>query len=192
MLLRQVWCFNKIWGPVVVFIASVALVAPDLVRYIPALNTAFTLDVLNWFGVGLLALEGLGLLYVVCKYRLKILEMIKNFKLNHGAEHKAIWCYNKGLDLTLSNIKSQPKEHPNCGSTIVVWFIILIVFLHKIPFYNLICMSLATEILLLADRLRLFFIPSLLLQKLTTREPSDEIINKAIKSFNTLLKLEGE
>ena len=43
----------------------------------------------------------------------------------HGAEHKSIHCYEKGLPLTVENIRPQPREHPRCGTSFL--FVVMIV-----------------------------------------------------------------
>lgn len=43
----------------------------------------------------------------------------------HGAEHKTIFCYEKGLDLTVENVRVQPKHHPRCGTSFL--FIVIMV-----------------------------------------------------------------
>ena len=43
----------------------------------------------------------------------------------HGAEHKSIFCYEKGLELTVENVRPQPRQHPRCGTSFL--FVVMIV-----------------------------------------------------------------
>lgn len=43
----------------------------------------------------------------------------------HGAEHKSIFCYEKGLELTVENVRAQPKHHPRCGTSFL--FVVIVV-----------------------------------------------------------------
>jgi uncharacterized protein YqhQ len=52
----------------------------------------------------------------------------------HGAEHKSIFCYEKGLELTVENIRPQPKEHPRCGTSFI--FVVMIVSLLLLMFVS--------------------------------------------------------
>ena len=134
----------------------------------------------------------------------------------HGAEHKSIFCYENGLDLTVENVRKQRRFHPRCGtsfifltliisilvSTIVVmifpgvrdykalWMIIKILILPII-------MSIGYEAIRLAGKKNNLFTkiisaPGLWLQRITTKEPTDDIIEVGIASLKVSLGLEKE
>lgn len=141
---------------------------------------------------------------------------IKRLFMYHGAEHKSIFCYENGLDLTVENVRKQRRFHPRCGtsfifltliisilvSTIVVmifpgvrdykalWMIIKILILPII-------MSIGYEAIRLAGKKNNLFTkiisaPGLWLQRITTKEPTDDIIEVGIASLKVSLGLEKE
>ena len=123
----------------------------------------------------------------------------------HGAEHKAIFCYEKGLELTVENVRAQPKHHPRCGTSFmfIVMIISILVFSFmswsnvwmRIAFRLLllpVVVSLSYELIKLAGRFdnivtRLVSAPGKALQRLTTREPDDSMIEVAIESLKLVM-----
>lgn len=141
---------------------------------------------------------------------------IKRLFMYHGAEHKSIFCYENGLELTVENVKKQRRFHPRCGtsfifltliisilvSTIVVmifpgvrdykalWMIIKILILPII-------MSIGYEAIRLAGKKNNLFTkiisaPGLWMQRITTKEPTDDIIEVGIASLKVALGWEEE
>ncbi len=123
----------------------------------------------------------------------------------HGAEHKTIACYEAGELLTVENIRKHSRFHPRCGTSFlflvvlisilvgsfVPWEDTLLRVLWKIALLPLV-MSLAYELIRLAGRhanpvTRLISLPGLLLQRLTTEEPDDEMIEVAIAAVEPVL-----
>ena len=135
------------------------------------------------------------LLYV---WAISFMEDIRRTFMYHGAEHKCINCVEHGLPLTVENVRSSSREHKRCGTSFllfvmlvsIVVFIflqfdnVLIRMLSRIVFVPVIA-GISYEILRLAGRSDNALInavsrPGLLLQKLTTREPDDDMIEVAI------------
>ena len=140
----------------------------------------------------------------------------------HGAEHKTISCYENGLDLTVENVRKCTRLHDRCGTTfmfLVMAISILVFALVNSLFIELgvsfdgflgkafrflikiltlpIISGLSYEVLkLLAKTKSKFFIvfkaPGLLLQKITTREPDDKMIEVAITSFTKVLEMDED
>ena len=52
----------------------------------------------------------------------------------HGAEHKTIFCYEKGLELTVENVRIQPKHHPRCGTSFLFVVIVVSILLSSVVF----------------------------------------------------------
>ena len=52
----------------------------------------------------------------------------------HGAEHKTIFCYEKGLALTVENVRIQPKHHPRCGTSFLFVVIVVSILLSSVVF----------------------------------------------------------
>lgn len=119
----------------------------------------------------------------------------------HGAEHATVFAYEAGEALTVKNVKKHSVLHPRCGTSflLVVLVVSIIVFtflgrptllqrvLYKILLLPLVS-GLAYEFIRLVNRLPrpllLFFLwPGLLLQKLTTRQPDDDMIRAAIEAL---------
>lgn len=128
----------------------------------------------------------------------------------HGAEHKSIACYEACEELTVENIKNQTRFHPRCGTSflIIVLIVSIIVFsvvtwqsrLIRIALKILlmpVVIGIAYEIIRLAGRYdnpvtRIVSAPGLALQRLTTREPSDEQIEVAIVALKAVIPEDKE
>lgn len=133
----------------------------------------------------------------------------------HGAEHKSIFCYEAGEELTVENIRRQSRFHPRCGTSfffvMMLLGILLSVFLNFIPlppvaWANLVytAMKLVTlplvvsvgyEIIRFAGRhdnafVRVLTAPGLWMQRLTTKEPDDSQIEVAIVALKSALPSE--
>ena len=123
----------------------------------------------------------------------------------HGAEHKTIFCYEKGLPLTADNVRVQSKHHPRCGTSFL--FIVMIVSILVFSFTSWnnvlvrialrllllpVVVSISYEIIKLAGRYdnivtRIVSAPGKALQRLTTREPDDEMIETAIEALKLVI-----
>ena len=156
-----------------------------------------------------------------------LISFIKDVKVlfqYHGAEHKAIHCYEKGKKLDITNVKKFTTLHPRCGTSFLlivfivsilvfsllpsiilfysknfsnlnVWFRKLILFPARILLIPLIA-GISYEILKVSDQhqknllFKLISMPGLLLQKITTKEPSNKQIEVAIASLKKLQEIE--
>lgn len=159
----------------------------------------------------LAAIEGVIRIVLFIGYVLAISLMkdIKRVFMYHGAEHKSINCVEKGLDLTVENIRSQSKHHKRCGTSFlfIVMFISIVCFMF-ISFEN-IWLRIVFRILLVpaiagisyefirfagnTDNKIVAFLskPGMLMQRLTTREPDDEMIEVAIASIEAIFDWRG-
>ncbi len=127
----------------------------------------------------------------------------------HGAEHKTINAYEAGAELTPRSVARFPLEHPRCGTafllTVVVISIILYSFLPPMPLLARIASRLvllpvvagiAYEFLRFTAAhqdngfIRLITKPNLALQRLTTREPDEGMLEVAITAFKEVLAFE--
>ena len=184
----------------------------DLITFIP--NSSI------WYFL----VEGLIRILIFLAYVLltSLLKDIKRTYMYHGAEHKTISCYEKGLDLTVENVRTCSRVHDRCGTTfmfIVMTVSILIFallnyllnsfgvvfngslgklyrFLLKLATLPLVA-GVSYEILKLlakssAKWLIVFKAPGLLLQRITTREPDDSMIEVAITAFEKVLKMDAD
>jgi len=126
----------------------------------------------------------------------------------HGAEHKTINAYEAGVPLDVANVKKYSRLHPRCGTSFLfITVIVSIVLFSVMPdwgfavrlAYRLLLIpvigSISYELLRLSGRyrnsivMRLFTLPGLAFQRLATREPSDDIIEVAIKAAKETIKL---
>ena len=125
----------------------------------------------------------------------------------HGAEHKTIFCYEAGLDLTVENVRKQKRLHPRCGTSFLILMILINIFVSTLlqmayrPIYEsallrsavgllmlpLIC-GLGYELLKICGKYDNLFTkivsaPGMWLQKITTKEPEDDMIEIAIAAL---------
>lgn len=126
----------------------------------------------------------------------------------HGAEHKTINCFESGKPLTVDNVRSSSRFHNRCGTSFLVFIIIITMiffmivrtdvilyrFLSRILFIPLIA-GISYEILKWAGSSDSFLVkiisyPGVLFQKITTSEPDDDQIEVAILAMNTVLEKE--
>jgi len=130
---------------------------------------------------------------------------IKRVWAYHGAEHKAIYCYEKGLPLTVENVRVQSRLHPRCGTSFL--FIVMLVSILVFSFTGWeniwmrigmrlllvpVVVAISFEIIKLAGRYdnivtRIVSAPGKAMQRLTTREPDDEMIETAIEALTLVI-----
>ena len=153
---------------------------------------------------------------------ISLIPSLRRVFMCHGAEHKTITCYESGKELTVENIRGCSRVHDRCGTTflflvmvvsIVVFSLAnvavaqwlytdnaklnnLIRFLFKILLLPVVA-GVSYEILRLLAKTKnpifaIFKFPGLLLQRLTTREPEDGMIECAITAFTTVLKMDED
>ena len=149
-------------------------------------------------------------LYIVLT---SLMKDIRRTYMYHGAEHKTITCYESGMDLTVENVKKCRRVHNRCGTTFLffVMLISILVFslvnsfaklegvyrmLLKIALLPLVA-GLSYELLkgLAKTECWVFYplkAPGLLLQRLTTREPDDDMMEVAIAAFNKVLEMDAD
>jgi len=169
-----------------------------------------------WAELGVNLIEGLIriIIFVLYVVLVSLLKDIKRTFMYHGAEHKTISCYESGQELTVENVKKCSRVHNRCGTTFLfyVMFVSIIVFsianslvkfdngllraLLKICLLPLVA-GLSYELLkVLAKTDNKFWLilkfPGLLLQRLTTKEPDNDMIEVAIISFNTVLQMDAD
>lgn len=125
----------------------------------------------------------------------------------HGAEHKAIYTYEQGLDLTVENARTMSRLHPRCGTSfLLIVMIVAIIVFSLIPkdshfiikFGSRIVLlpviaGISYEVLKLSGKysgnpiVRFLIAPGLWLQNLTTREPDDKMLEVALLSIKEAL-----
>ena len=162
--------------------------------------------------VGLNFIEGLLRITIFLTY-LGLTSRMKDIArvwMYHGAEHKTIACYEAGEELTVENIRKMSRFHPRCGTAFLfivvlvsilvfcvasvfigvsVWWVNMLVRLALVPLVG----GISYEILRFCGRhdqnsiCKIFIAPGLALQKLTTKEPTDSMIEVAIASVQAVI-----
>ncbi len=165
-------------------------------------------------------LEGIIKILIFVGYIVAIAFMkdIKRLFMYHGAEHKVISCYEHGEELTVENAKKYSTSHPRCGTSFI--FIIMVIgILVTAMADHLFGLSTATpaamvirlgvkllllpliagisyeilKLLAMNDNVvfRILRSPGMLLQKLSTRQPDDSMLEVSITSFKNVLYMDG-
>ena len=183
-----------IWLPIQLFNWLVTLWAPLENRYIRGIFEGL-LHIIIFLG------------YMVAVSRMK--DIRRTFQY-HGAEHKTIFCYEKGLPLTVENVREQSRFHPRCGTSFLVLMLLVgIVISILIPINHAVLrtvikllllpvtVGIGYELIKLAGRKDNWFTkvisaPGLWMQRLTTIEPDDGMIECAIKALEAVIPEDPE
>src|SRR5213595_1615277 len=129
----------------------------------------------------------------------------------HGAEHKTVFTWEKGLALTVDNARPQPRQHPRCGTSfLMVMMLVSIILFSMIKFDSLlfnflvrivlipVVAGLSYEIIRLSARkesgafFKMITRPGVWLQNVTTKEPDDSQLEVALEALKESLKLEPQ
>jgi len=141
---------------------------------------------------------------------ISLLKDIRRVFQYHGAEHMSIWAYEAGLELTVKNAKKQTRFHPRCGTSFIFIVILMSIFVYTLvppaeSFWGMLgqrvivipfIAGISYEFLKLSAKwqnnilMRAFASPGLLIQRLTTRQPSDDQLEIALHSLKASLKAE--
>ena len=207
------WYFNVL---MVISALLGVVVAIVLFLYLPSqLYTWLTLAVPSLDGQYLVraVFEGVLriLIFVAYMAAVSLMKDIKRTFMYHGAEHKTIFCYEQGLPLTIENVKKQQRFHPRCGTSFMILMLLVsIVISMFIRIDNAflrtgiklllipVIVGIGYEMIKLAGRkdnlfTRIMSAPGLWLQRISTKEPSeDEMIQCAILAFMEVLPEEEQ
>ena len=140
-----------------------------------------------------------------------LMKDIKRTFMYHGAEHKTIFCYESGCELTVENVKKQSRFHPRCGTSFIFVILIISVIISsaisvtwpelrdqrilwiaiKVLILPLIT-GISYEFIKYAGRhdnifVKILSAPGLWMQRLTTKEPDDDMIEVALASFKAVI-----
>ena len=147
------------------------------------------------------------IVFVLYVWGVSFMKDIKRVFMYHGAEHKTIFCYEKGLELTVSNVRQQKRFHPRCGTSFMILMILISVIIStviqiifptvydvkwlwviaKILMLPIVC-GIGFEVLKTCGRYdniitRIISAPGMWLQRITTKEPEDDMIEIAIAAL---------
>ena len=203
---------QKVEGPVLYLTLGFSLlVGVALFILAPAAVGQLFEQYLHWHAWWSNLMEGLLRLLLLVGYIALISRLpdIQRVFAYHGAEHKTINAYEAGVELTPGNVARFSVEHPRCGTAFLLTLALISVLLFTVLGPLPLVWRLVSRILLLpvltglayeyirwtARHLRWRWVrwlvtPNLLLQRLTTREPSPEMLEVSIAAFTTLRQQE--
>jgi uncharacterized protein YqhQ len=148
------------------------------------------------------------LLYIYSISRMKDIQRVFQY---HGAEHKSIFTFEAGEQLTIDNVRKFSRLHPRCGTSFLLVVMLVSIFVFSLipklwPFY----MKAGARVVLLpiiagvsyeflkwsaknetSPLVRMLIAPGLALQRLTTREPDERQLEVAIRSMEEALEVNG-
>lgn len=152
------------------------------------------------------------IVFVLYMWLVSRTKSIKRVFMYHGAEHKTIFCYENGLDLTVENVRKMKRFHPRCGTSFIFVILIISILLTSalvLIFPNLQSVSRPLWILLKFAILpfvtgigyefikyagkhenalvKALSAPGLLMQRITTVEPTDDIIEVGIEALKACI-----
>jgi len=177
------------------FMVLPLVIADLLVKFVPGVTD-------TWRPI----IEGVVKMILFISYMLlvSLMEDIKRTFMYHGAEHKCINCIENGMELNVENVRKSSRYHKRCGTSfLLIVMIVSIVFFLFMNFENivlryvvrLLCVpiiaGISYEFIRLAGRsenklVGLLSKPGMAMQKITTKEPTDDMIEVAIAAVEAV------
>jgi uncharacterized protein YqhQ len=149
--------------------------------------------------------------FIIMIFSFSLVKDIRRVFEYHGAEHKTVFTWENGLALTVENARTQPRQHPRCGTSfLMVVMLVSIVLFSVIKFdsllYNMlvrialmpVVAGLSYEVIRLSAKkeggifFKLITLPGVWLQNITTKEPDDKQLEVALEALKESLKLEPQ
>ena len=166
------------------------------------------------------SIEGLTRIIILIGYMSLMLLMkdIRRTFMYHGAEHKCIFCYEAGLELTVENVRKQRRFHPRCGTSFLVLMVLVSIIISffidpisiaisgsTLPILLRVSVKLLLlplivgtgyELIKLAGRhdnwfTRAISLPGVWFQHITVFEPTDDMIECAIAAMEPVIPQDG-
>jgi uncharacterized protein YqhQ len=144
-------------------------------------------------------------------YSFSRLRDIKRVFEYHGAEHKTVYAWEAGDELTVANARRYPRQHPRCGTSFLMVVMLVSIVLFSVVKFDSLLLNMLVRIALMpliagisyeviraagkketSAVFSLMTRPGIWLQNLTTREPSDDQLEVAIHALKESLKLEPD
>lgn len=179
-------------------------------------NNLWYVTVLYAIGEGLLRI----IIFVVYIWCTTLMKTVKRTYMYHGAEHKTISAYENELELTVENVQKMSTVHDRCGTTFMFIIMLVSIFVFSIvgifePYMSV--LGGWKEVILFASRIvllpiimgisyemlktlakydnwfvRMLKAPGLALQRLTTKQPTDDMVECAITAFKTVMAMDAD
>ena len=212
----EMWLDEKLGSEkamnIVIYISVIFSLALSIGMFIllPAFITGFLKSVIQ-SRVGLTLIEGIVRIAIFVLYLFLVSQMkdIKRVFMYHGAEHKSIFCYEKGLDLTVENVRVQSRLHPRCGTSFLFVVVAISILLFALvsavfPTSNMLVrmlirlallpfvVSISYECNRFVGRhdnalTRALSAPGMWFQHFTTNEPDDSMLEVAIEALKLVI-----
>lgn len=182
--------------------------------YLPTVSVKFINELTGGVLTNFKALfEGIIRMCIFVAY-IALVSLMKDIKrtfMYHGAEHKTIFCYENGLELTVENVKKQSRFHPRCGTSFIFVIIIISVIISSaisVAFKDIhentvlwmvikllilpLIAGISYEFIKYAGKhdnllVKILAAPGLWMQRLTTKEPDDDMIEVALAAFKAVI-----
>ncbi|SHJ22273.1 Uncharacterized conserved protein YqhQ [Dethiosulfatibacter aminovorans DSM 17477] len=145
-------------------------------------------------------------LFTVYVYLISKMDDIKRVFMYHGAEHKTIYAYENGEELTVENARKYITLHPRCGTSFLVNVLIISIIVFSFFGWPGVLMRIVTRLVMLPviaglsyeinryigkhenkGLAKLLAKPGFLFQKLTTKEPTDDMLEVAIAAMKEVI-----
>jgi uncharacterized protein YqhQ len=149
--------------------------------------------------------------FVVMIFSMSYLKDIRRVFEYHGAEHKTVFTWEKGLDLSVANAHGQKRQHPRCGTSFLMVVMLVAIVLFSVIKFDAMWLNLVVRIALMplvaglsyeiiryaakkesGAIFKIMTLPGLWLQNITTQEPDGEQLEVAIKALDESLRLEPQ
>lgn len=149
--------------------------------------------------------------FIIMIVSMSYLKDIRRVFEYHGAEHKTVFTWEKGLDLSVANAKEQRRQHPRCGTSFLMVVMLVAIVLFSVIKFDAMWMNLVVRIALMplvaglsyeviryaakkesSAIFKMMTLPGIWLQNITTQEPDAEQLEVAIKALDESLKLEPQ
>ena len=147
--------------------------------------------------------------FVIMIFTMSYLKDIRRVFEYHGAEHKTVFTWEKDLDLSVANAKTQRRQHPRCGTSFLMVVMLVAIVLFSVIKFDALWLNLLVRIILMplvaglsyeiiryaakkesSVVFKLMTLPGIWLQNITTQEPDGEQLEVAIAALKESLKLE--
>jgi uncharacterized protein YqhQ len=149
--------------------------------------------------------------FVIMIFSMSFLKDIHRVFQYHGAEHKTVFNWEKGLELSVENARPQTRLHPRCGTSFLMVVMLVAIVLFSVIKFDAMWLNLVVRILLMplvaglsyeviryaakkesGAIFKMMTLPGIWLQNITTQEPDDDQLEVAIEALNESLKLEPQ
>jgi uncharacterized protein YqhQ len=149
--------------------------------------------------------------FVTMIFTMSYLKDIRRVFEYHGAEHKTVFTWEKGLDLTPENATTMKRQHPRCGTSFLMVVMLVAIVLFSVIKFDALWLNLVVRIALMplvaglsyeviryaakkesGAIFKFMTMPGLWLQNITTQEPDSEQLEVAIRALDESLKLEPQ